>query len=963
MNTQHEERPTLEQELSSVIKGEVRFTEGDRSLYSTDASNYRYLPVGVVIPKDKQDIIETVRICRNLNIPIVSRGGGTGLAGQTTNEAVVLDMTKYYHKVLEIDPTEKTVTVQPGIVLDKLNDEVAPFGLIVGPDPATHSHCTIGGMIGNNSCGVHAQWGGKMEENVLELEVLTYEGDIFTVGETSREELRDILSRHDRRAEIYREILKLKNEYASLIEKRYPHIPRRVSGYNLNELLTKNDFNLARALVGSESTLVTILEAKIKLLVKPKLRGLILLGYQTIEEAADDVAMLDELGPIGVEAVDDILERNIEEKHIHELGLRDFPSGVSWLILEFGAEDEKELHHLLEKKLKIIKKRTTLKDKNLKIVTDPYEQDLVWKVRESGLGATARTSSNQQTWPGWEDAAVPPNKLGPYIRDFKSLLKHYGYEGSLYGHFGQGCVHTSNNFDLYTHEGIEKYHRFIREAARLVVKYGGSLSGEHGDGQSRGELLEMMYGREIMEAMQRFKNIWDPLHKMNPGKVTYPNSATDHLRLGENYETHEVKTHFSYLEDNGSFAFATQRCVGVGNCRQLENETMCPSFKVTFEEKYTTRGRARLLFEMMRKDSGLKLWKDEAVKESLDLCLACKGCKSDCPVSVDMATYKAEFLSHYYEKRIRPMAAYSMGLIFFWNRFASKIPWLVNFLTHTKPFSTLIKFLGGMAPEREIPAYAKRTFRQEYQESDKKLGPNRKVLLWVDSFNNYFHPKVLHALATSLEHCGFEVALPKKNLCCGRPLYDYGMLDLAKKKLKDILENLHGEISAGVPLIFAEPSCMAVFKDELVSLFPDNYQAQRLSQQCFTLAQFLEHKGIELDFHHDPVRKFVFHGHCHHKSLSSQDADKNFLSHFGEAHILNSGCCGMAGSFGFEKGEKYEVSQKVYENDLAKKLEANAGSILIADGFSCREQVKQAQGSYPLHSAQVLARAIKERYH
>jgi Fe-S oxidoreductase len=456
--------------------------------------------------------------------------------------------------------------------------------------------------------------------------------------------------------------------------------------------------------------------------------------------------------------------------------------------------------------------------------------------------------------------------------------------------------------------------------------------------------------------MEEFKKIWDPLNRMNPGKVVHPNSAVDHLRLGENHQTWELPTTFSFVEDKGSFSFAVQRCVGVGNCRQLENQTMCPSFKVTFEEKHSTRGRAHLLFEMMKKDTLLKPWKEEAVKESLDLCLACKGCKSDCPVSVDMATYKAEFLSHYYQGRLRPMAAYTMGLIFIWNRIAVHMTGLVNFLTQTEPFARILKKIGGIAPERTIPKYARAPFRTGFRD---RASHGKRVIIWTDSFNNYFHPHVLSSLQESLERLGYKVSIPEKNLCCGRPLYDYGMLTLAKKMLVKVLHSLKEEIETGTPIIFAEPSCLAVFKDELVNLFPNDKDALRLSRQCYTVAEFLQHEKLEFDLAAESGEKFMFHGHCHHKSIDGQDSDKWLLSKLGDAEILKTGCCGMAGSFGFEEGEKYDVSIAVGNNDLIPKIRERSDQTLIADGFSCREQVKQMAGYYPLHTAEILAQKLK----
>lgn len=956
------ERGPLDRKLSLALEGEVRFSKGDLSLYATDASNYRQIPVGVVIPKVKEDIINTIRICREMKVPVVTRGGGTALAGQSTNEAVVLDMSKYYHRVLEVNAVERWARVQPGIILDELNKTVEKHNLIVGPDPATHMNCTIGGMIGNNACGVHAEWAGKMQENILEMEVLTYQGDIFTVGATSPEELEKILSAKDNRAEIYRKLLQVRKKYEDEIRKRVPKIPRRVSGFNLEELLPENNFNIARFLVGSECTLAVILEAKVKLLEKPNKRSLLVVGYSDIHEVGDEIAEIRKFRPMGLEAVDELLKFYVQEKKMYPEAIRSLPEGHAFLYVEFGGANEEEVESMARECMEDIKNRKAFPESHFKLLMSIEEQQQFWEVRESGLGATARGFFDTTNWPGWEDAAVPPDKVGDYLRSFHGLLEKFDYEASLYGHFGQGCIHCRINFDLKTHEGIEKYHRFIREAAKLVHSYNGSLSGEHGDGQARGELLGIMYGDALVQAMQEVKDAWDPDNRMNPGKVIYANSAIENLRFGESHEVYLPKTHFSFANDKGSFELATERCVGVGKCRRLEGGTMCPSFQVTFEEKHTTRGRAHLLFEMMKKDSLLKPWKEEEVKESLDLCLSCKGCKSDCPVSVDIATYKAEFLSHYYKGRLRPMAAYTMGLIFFWNKLAALIPGLANFFLHKSPFSKILKWLAGIPQERQMPTYARKTFRKIYSEGIEAPEPEQtrgEVILWVDSFNNYFHPDVLFSLFNSLEFAGYKIRPSSKKLCCGRPLYDFGMLNTAKRFLNEIMEDLHEDINKGTPIIFAEPSCLSVFQDELINLFPNDLRARRLNQQCFSLAQFLDQKGIGADLGMNQERNIKVHGHCHYKSLNDMNKDVSFLSQFGEAEKMNTGCCGMAGAFGFEE-EKYKVSIDIANNDLIPKIkDENQETLIVADGFSCREQVKQILGNYPAHSAQVMWEGIK----
>ena len=522
-------------------------------------------------------------------------------------------------------------------------------------------------------------------------------------------------------------------------------------------------------------------------------------------------------------------------------------------------------------------------------------------------------------------------------------------------------MHTRIEFDLKTREGIAKYRRFVTEAAHLVIAHGGSLSGEHGDGQSKAEFLPLMYGEDLVHAFNEFKSIWDPNWKMNPGKVVRPYRIDENLRLGTQYRPLEPQTHFAFAQDDSSFAKATRRCVGIGECRKHENGTMCPSYMVTFEEMHSTRGRAHLLFEMLQGEPLRDGWRDGSVKEALDLCLACKGCKSECPVNVDMATYKAEFLSHYYEGRVRPRHAYAMGLIHWWARIASRVPRLANFVGHAPGLSQAFKGLGGIAPQRNLPKFANRTFRAWFIRRRTVNEGSPRVLLWADTFNNFFHPEVAQAAVEVLEDAEFRVMIQPEPLCCGRPLYDYGMLDLAVRKLRQILEELREEISRGTPVVGLEPSCVATFRDELCELFPHDEDAKRLRDQTYLLSEFL----LERAKGWKPPRlrrKAIVHGHCHHKSVLGFDDEKKLLDQIGiEAEVLDSGCCGMAGSFGFEK-EKYEISMKVGERKLLPRArECPPEILLLADGFSCREQVQQGAGKVPLHVAQVLQLALREK--
>jgi FAD/FMN-containing dehydrogenase/Fe-S oxidoreductase len=950
----------LERELRRRLRGEVRFGAGDRALYSTDGSNYRQVPIGVVLPRSVEDVVETVAVCRSFGAPLLGRGGGTSLAGQCCNSAVVLDMSKYLGRVLEIDPARCRARVEPGVVLDTLRDAAEAHHLTFGPDPATHNHCTLGGMIGNNSCGVHSVMAGRTDQNVEELEILTYDGLRLRVGPTSDEELAAMVAAGGRRGEIYRRLCALRDRYAGLIRARFPDIPRRVSGYNLPWLLPENGFQVARALVGSESTCVLMLEAVLRLVTSPPARSLVVVGYADIFTAADDVPFVLQAGPIGLEGFDRDLVSDMLRKGLYPEYTRLLPAGHGWLLAEFGGETRDEANAKAGALLKALDRHPGPVSRQL--FDRPEEARKIWKIRESGLGATAIVPGQPHNWEGWEDAAVAPERLGAYLRDFRRLLDAHGLRGDLYGHFGQGCVHTRIDFELRTAPGIRAYRAFVEEAADLVVGYGGSLSGEHGDGQSRGELLPKMFGPELVQAFREFKAIWDPDGKMNPGKKVDPYRLDQNLRLGTSYRPPSTETHFRYPEDHGSFADAALRCVGVGECRRLGGGTMCPSYRVTLEEKHSTRGRARLLFEMASGDV-IGGWRDESVKEALDLCLACKGCKGECPVAVDMASYKAEFLAHYYRGRLRPRAAYAMGLIHWWARLASLAPGLVNGLAQG-PLGGLVKALGGIAPERALPRFARRTFRSGFFGGGRarRAGPsgeNRRVILWADTFNDHFHPEVAWAGLEVLEALGFEVVVPRARLCCGRPLYDWGMLGLAKRLLRRVLRELRDELRAGTPVVGLEPSCVAVFRDELGSLFPEDEDARRLAAQTVTLSELLtEHARDRLP---RLTGRVLVHGHCHEKAVLKADRELAVLRALGlEVEAPDTGCCGMAGSFGFEAG-KYDVSMKVGERVLLPAVrQAPPDVLVVADGFSCREQIVQATSRQPLHLAEVVRRALHE---
>jgi FAD/FMN-containing dehydrogenase/Fe-S oxidoreductase len=957
MSTPLLDAQALAAELKGKIQGEVRFDDGSRALYATDGSNYRQVPIGVVIPKSVDDVIATVAACRKHGAPVLSRGGGTSLAGQCCNVAVVMDMSKYFNRILELDPEKKIARVEPGCVLDNLRDAAEKHHLTFAPDPSTHTHNTLGGMIGNNSCGVHSVMGGKTVENVIELDVLLYDGTRLKVGRTDEQEVERIIGGGGRRGEIYARLKSMRDRLADQIRARYPKIPRRVSGYNLDELLPENGFDVARALVGTESTCVVILEATLRLVYSPPGRSLLVLGYPDVYSAGDHVPDILKFSPIGLEGIDDRLIADMKAIGLHPEDVHLLPEGGGWLLAEFGGSDKSESDGRANACMNALKQ--TKNPPSIKLFDNREEEQMIWKVRESGLGATAHVPNKKITWEGWEDAAVPPDKVGAYLRDFRKLLDEFDYGCDLYGHFGQGCIHTRIDFDLETHDGIEIFHSFLGKAADLVVSYGGSLSGEHGDGQSKAEFLPKMFGAELVEAFREFKSIWDPDWKMNPGKIVDAYLPTENLRLGTGYNPPQPDTYFKYPKDKGNFGRVTLRCVGIGNCRQQHSQTMCPSYKVTREEKHSTRGRARLLFETMRGEVIKDMWQSEEMKESLDLCLACKGCKGDCPVNVDMATYKAEFLSHYHQHRRRPRQAYAFGWIDRWARLAAHAPAVVNWLTQTPGLSSLAKNIAGMPQQRTVPRFARETFLNWFKQQPLRNEDKPPVILWPDTFNNHFYPETAKAAVAVLEAAGFRVRVPSRHVCCGRPLYDFGMLEQAKKQLRGILTDMRDDIDNGIPVVGMEPACVAVFRDELVNLFPGDEVAKRLNRQTYFFSEFLLKKAPH--FSYPPLAgKAVLHGHCHQKALVRMDDEKTVLKKMGlDVENLDSGCCGMAGSFGFHK-DKYDVSLQVGELVLLPAVRASADTTLIvADGYSCREQIAQTTDRRGLHLTEVIHMAMQ----
>ncbi|MFL6279904.1 MAG: FAD-binding and (Fe-S)-binding domain-containing protein [Vicinamibacterales bacterium] len=954
----------LESDLRAATEGEVRFGAGDRALHAPDASNSRQVPIGIVVPRSVDDVVDAIGVCHRHGAPILARGAGTSIAGQCCNVAVVIDASKHLNRVLDIDAAAGKARVQPGLVLDDMKDAANKHGWTFGPDPGTHRWCTLGGMLGNNSCGVHSVLsefygpGPTTAHHVETLDVITYRGVRMRLGATTDDEYRRIASEGGPRADIYRRLKSFQERYADAIRREFPDVPRRISGYNLPALLPENGFHIGRAIVGSESTLVYVLEASLQLVRHFPESVLVVLGYRDIFDAADAVPAILEHRPMGLEGVDEMLIRSGRHSGVHAENLRLLPDGHGWLYVEFAGgtvEEARERADVLVSQL-----RESRLAPNIKVYDSREQQHKLWQIREAGGPAVPTVGHEPAMRAGWDDSAVAPEKLGAYLRDLHRLYETYHYTADLFGHFGQGCVHCRVSFELDTAEGVAKFRSFMQDAADLVHRYGGSLSGEHGDGQARGELLSRMFSPEIVQAFREFKSILDPDWKMNPGKVIDANPLDQNLRLWPGLGARNSgleHSHFHYGEDHGSFAQATLRCVGIGKCRKHDEATMCPSYMVTREEKHTTRGRAHLLYEMLRGEQIKEGWASEEVHEALDLCLSCKGCKGECPVQVDMATYKAEFLSHYYEHHRRPRAAYTFGLIHTWAKLASCAPRLVNFVTQTPGLRGVAKFVAGMPPQRRIPAFAPFTFREWFVHRERTGAPGGgdRVILWPDTFTNHFHPETAIAAVGILEDSGFAVEIPRAHLCCGRPLYDYGMLDMAKQRLRDIISALYREIDEGIPIVGLEPSCIAVFRDELKNLFPDDARARRLSTLVWSLGEFLSTHADRLPPMTLPCKAIV-HGHCHQKALFGMDGERRVLDRLDLDYIVaDSGCCGMAGSFGFEH-DHYDVSQAIGERRLLPQVRnAGADTLIVADGFSCREQIAQSTDRVAMHLADVLA--------
>ncbi|MEV4616601.1 FAD-binding and (Fe-S)-binding domain-containing protein [Kitasatospora sp. NPDC049258] len=936
--------------LRGELRGEVRFSTAERAVYAYDASNYRQLPLGVVKPADTDDVRAALALCRAHGVPVVPRGAGTSIGGQAIGPgAVVLDFRRHVNRIHALDPDARTARVEPGVVLDDLQRAARPYGLRFGPDPSTHTRCTLGGMIGNNSCGAHSVAWGRTADNLDSLDLLLADGTELTVGGPLPPEQRERLRhRPGREGELHRALQDLTAEHLAALRQGMPRLPRRTSGYPLDALLPERGYDLVRALTGTEGGCALVLGATVRLVQAPPARALVVAGYPDETAAADAVPALLPLGPLTVEGMAADLIAALLAAGPRPPALDRLPEGGCWLFLETGGATPAEALDAARGLAAAVRREPRA---TVTVVTDPGEQRQLWGVREAGAGIVTRLPDGGEAWPGWEDSAVPVERLGGYLRELRALLGRHGLRGVPYGHFGEGCVHLRIDWPLTDPGRLGEFRAFLEQAADLVVAHGGSLSGEHGDGQARAELLPRMYPPEIIGLFGRFKRIWDPENLLNPGSLVDPRPLDADLR----FPGRDLPLALPYPQDDGSLLKAVHRCVGVAKCVDTSTGVMCPSYMATGEERHSTRGRARLLAEMLRGEVVTDGWRSEEVREALDLCLGCKGCASDCPVHVDMATYKAEFLHQHYRRRLRPASHLSMGWLPLWLRGAALAPRSANRLMARPLTGRLLRRLGGIDPRRALPPLPGRTFVRwfrDHRAAHPEPAGAQPVLLWPDTMANLLDPEPAIAAVEVLEALGFAVRLPDGPVCCGLTLVSTGQLSLARRVMRRSLRAL----PAGLPVVGLDPSCTAALREEWPRLL--GAEAGPLPGRVRTLAEFLDGAGVALP---RLGGRAVTQVHCHQHAVLGTAADRRIEARIGlDNRVLDSGCCGLAGNFGFERGH-YEVSVAAAERVLMPAVRAaGPDTLVLADGLSCRLQIGQlGDGRRALHLAEVLRLALR----
>lgn len=952
--------------LSRDLAGRVHDDAGALAMYATDASNYRVVPDLVVLPAGTEDLIATLAHARHYGAPVTMRGGGTSMAGNAIG-GVVVDVSAL-NTIEDLDPVARTATVQPGVVLTDLIAAARPHGLTFGADPSSASRATLGGMIANNACGAHSVAWGTTADNVRALEVVTGAGHRLNLQTPDHPDL----AHHgglpgalngraghgpgetDAGTQLLDQLAGIGQRHSTLIERRFGTFSRQISGYAAQHLLPGR-FDPARLLCGSEGTLATTLSATVNLVPLPAVRALLVLGFADTASAADAVPHILPHAPLTMESINATLVDRLPDDVRRRAQAAGLPEGYMWLLVEVGAEAADQAGILAAQIAEAT--QDAIAGATSAVVTDPAAQEVLWRCRRDGTGLATRRADGAEAWAGWEDAAVPPHRLGEYLHGLDELMARYGYSGASYGHFGEGCMHMRIDFDLFTAAGVSEYRGFLERATDLVVGLGGSVSGEHGDGRARSEMVRRMYGADSYEVFEQVKAAWDPAGALNPNIIVDPLPVDQDLRHRGPAKDRIVATLFSYPSDGGSFATAQRRCVGVGKCRQSSGGVMCPSYQVTGQEEHSTRGRAHLLWEMLQGEVITDGWRSTEVRDALDLCLSCKGCLGDCPVNVDIATYKAEFTHHHYAGRpwARPRSHWSMGWLPALARFGAATPGLVNAVT-SSPAAPALKWLGGIAAERDIPRFAKQTFTSWFAErTPSGAGTAGRVVIWPDTFTNYFDPEVGRAAVAVLEDAGFVPELPGGAVCCGLTWISTGQLKQAGRVLRRSMKILEPALRAGVPVVGLEPSCTAALRHDAADLLGGDEVAALAKEQVYTLAELLAQRAPEWSPPHVGGTALA-QVHCHQHSVLGFGADEALMRAAGiEVEVPDSGCCGLAGNFGFEDGH-YEISQAVGERVLLPKVrQAAAQTAVIADGFSCRTQIEQGTPRHARHLAQILA--------
>lgn len=939
--TKSSDQPTADEVVRLLKRNGVMESDSSsllRALYSTDASLYRVVPLVVARPRDVSEVLGAVAACSELGVPLTARGAGTSIAGNAIGPGVVLDFRRHLNAVGSIDVEERTATVMPGAVHATLQKKAMREGLRFGPDPSTHSRCTVGGMIGNNACGSRALAYGRTSDNVVGLEVVTMEGEHLDlrVGDTPGSS--PVLNR----------LRGVVAEGLGTIRTEFGQFTRQVSGYSLEHLLPERGFDVTRFMAGTEGTLGVTVGATVRLVRDAPHRVLLVLGYPSMADAADDVPAVLRFMPVACEGLDrrivDVVGASSGQAALPEL-----PGGRGWLFVELAGDEQKEVE---SRAARLARESASLASR---LVTNQLEQAALWRIREEGAGLAARTLG-RPALSGWEDAAVPPERLGAYLRDFETLLKDCQLDGVPYGHFGDGCIHVRIDFPLDEPDGRTVFRHFLNDAARLVASYGGSLSGEHGDGRARSELLPIMYSAEAIDLFRRVKHAFDPSNVLNPGVLVEPRAIDDDLR-GSGRHAVKAPLGLGLHKDGGDFGAAVHRCTGVGKC--VANTTtaasvMCPSYQASGEEKDSTRGRARVLQEMVDGRLVKDGWAAPEVEAALDLCLACKGCLSECPTGVDMASYKSEVLHQRYRGRLRPRSHYSLGWLPRVARATSPFSRAVNALLAIRAVGHLAKWGAGLDSRRGIPTFAERRFRA-WTSRHKGGGESRpRVLLWSDTFTEFFTTEQGKAAVGVLESAGYHVDFLDEPACCGLTWISTGQLDAARRKLTKLVDEFYPVVLQGVPIVGLEPSCLGVLRSDLLELV-DDPRASAVAQGVFTLAELLA-KTPQWNPPDLVGAKIVVQPHCHHTAVLGFEADLALLDRTGASVTRLGGCCGLAGNFGVEKGH-YDMSVAVAQQQLLPAVEtAEPGTVFLADGFSCRTQLADLADVPAFHLAELLNR-------